>query len=337
MTTLHITNGDGAAGLIKASAVAGDVLPWRDPMHHGPMPAGHDLRALSETRARYLAGPESDPSQALRDFRLRDDHALAASGYANVVLWFEHDLLDQLQILQILDLLARLDPAPGSLEMICIDTFPGITPFRGIGELDPVQTAQLFDLREPVTDAQHELAGAGWVAFRSADPRDLERFAAGDLGALPFLRAALIRHLEEYPWLDDGLTRTERQILSLVAEGVRDPVEVFVHNMEREAVLYIGDWTTFGHIARLCGDARPLITTASGQPFWYPAGSKDRLADFRAQGLQITRTGRDVLSGDADAFDALPRDHWLGGVHLVSGPGLWVWNPARGALQQRRA
>lgn len=34
---LHITNGDCAAEIIKASSLGGDVLPWRDPMHHVPL------------------------------------------------------------------------------------------------------------------------------------------------------------------------------------------------------------------------------------------------------------------------------------------------------------
>ena len=99
---LHITNGDGAAGLLKASGLEGDVLAWRDPMHHGPFPAEPDLKALSALRGRYLAGPDLPEQDVVRDFELRNEHLKSASRYEEVVLWFEHDLLDQLQILQIL-------------------------------------------------------------------------------------------------------------------------------------------------------------------------------------------------------------------------------------------
>ncbi len=44
---LHITNGDGVGNVLDACTIAGDVLPWRDPMHHGPFPAGLDLDAAS--------------------------------------------------------------------------------------------------------------------------------------------------------------------------------------------------------------------------------------------------------------------------------------------------
>ena len=57
---LNITNGDGAAGVIRASAVAGDILPWQDLMFEGPFPAGLDLEATSQQRADYLAATYPD-------------------------------------------------------------------------------------------------------------------------------------------------------------------------------------------------------------------------------------------------------------------------------------
>ena len=103
MVDLHITNGDSAANILKESTIRGDVLPWRDPMHHGPFPADLDLASLSKVRARYLAGPGFDAAEVERDFQLRDEHLRGATQYDRIVLWFEHDLLDQLQILQLLD------------------------------------------------------------------------------------------------------------------------------------------------------------------------------------------------------------------------------------------
>src|SRR5882672_2384435 len=100
-THLHITNGDGAANTLKQFCVGEDVLPWRDPMIDGPFPAGLELSAASKLRAAHLAGAHLGYDQVLRDFRLRDEHlAAAASRYDEITLWFEHDLLDQLQILQ---------------------------------------------------------------------------------------------------------------------------------------------------------------------------------------------------------------------------------------------
>src|SRR5258708_16946765 len=134
---LHVTNGDVTASTLKQMLADDDVLPWRDPMVDGPFPAGLDLAATSQLRAAHLAGPNLEHDQVLRDFRLRDEHFASASRYREITLWFEHDLLDQLQILQILDRLAGAELAGTRLSMICINSFPGVDPFRGLAHLHP--------------------------------------------------------------------------------------------------------------------------------------------------------------------------------------------------------
>lgn len=328
MRTLHITNGDGAAGLLKSSAVPGDVLPWRDPMHHGPFPAGLSLEALRPVRARYLAGQGGDMEAVEREFRLRDEALCAAPGYDRVVLWFEHDLLDQLQILQLLDWFAAAGRSRPEPEIICIDRFAGMDRFRGLGELDPVQIASLFDTRVPVTGDMLTQAQAGWGAFRSASPMDLVAFLTRDLSRLPFLKQALLRHLEEFPSAESGLSRTEQQLLSLVARGVHGPVELFVQNMDLETALYIGDWRTFSVIDGLC---RAGLLSCDTGGFRYPPLSRDTREGFRAQRLGLTDLGRAVEAGEAGMRGRMHRDAWLGGVHVQSGRNAWTWDAARGA------
>ncbi|MEM7171529.1 MAG: hypothetical protein AAF530_15270 [Pseudomonadota bacterium] len=336
MADLHITNGDGAANLLKESALAGDVLPWRDPMHHGPFPAGSDLNEVSDLRADYLAGPGLDSAQARRDFRLRNDHLRAAGKYQRVVLWFEHDLLDQLQILQILDWFAEAPLEETSLDMICINKFKGISPFRGLGQLDAYQLASLWDHRHPVTSLQTALARRAWAAFRSPNPRILEGLLMEDLSPLPFLKAALVRHLEDFPETTTGLTRTESQILNLVAAGHSDPVDIFMANMDFEDALFIGDWRSYHHIAALCAGEEPLLTCADGTPFFYPPLEQRGCEAFREQVIYLTDKGQSILAGKRSAFDLMQRDNWLGGVHLKSGMPLWTWHADQGHLHLRR-
>lgn len=326
MTTLNITNGDGAADIMKQSAIEGDVLVWRDPMHHGPFPAKASLDELARIRGRYLAGGVLDETEIIRDFELRNTHLTSAHDYDRVVLWFEHDLLDQLQILELLNWFADNDPGKINLQMVCINAFEGITPFRGIGQLSADQFAQLANQRQPVTTAQLALARSAFAAFRAEDPRQLEALLTGDMSALPFLKPALARYLEEFPDTTTGLGRTETQILKLVANGINGPGPIFQKNMESETALYIGDWRSFHHIAKLCEGETPLLKTMTGEAFWYPPKTRKGRDAFRAQRLQLTNVGSDILQGRQNAFDCLIRDEWLGGVHLKTGVPMWTWD-----------
>jgi hypothetical protein len=333
MTNLHITNGDCAANILKASGLEGDVLPWRDPMHHGPFVPSHDLDAVSKVRARYLAGAPDAYEDVARSFRLRDAHLRAANRYGEVILWFEHDLLDQLQILQLLDWFSGADLGAAKLSMICIDHFPGVEPFLGLGQLSQEQMTSLYRLRQPVTQEQFKLAVNGWAAFRSPDPTALEAFMTDDLNSLPFLRAALARHLEEYPWTIDGLTRSERQLLKIVAEGIDAPGALFVRNMECETVLFEGDLRTFKHIEDLCSAPAPLLNSEPYGVFHFPPNKTISRADLLGQRLRVTSMGEQVLAGAVESLPVMLRDEWLGGVHLSSAHPMWMWNPDQKKLR----
>ena len=332
---LNITNGDGAAGVIRASAVAGDILPWQDLMFEGPFPAGLDLEATSQQRADYLAVTYPDDRDPADEMQQRDRQFRDAGAYDEIVLWFEHDLLDQLQLLQILAGFA--DARPASLDLICIGNHPAVTEFRGLGQLHPTQAPALLDARAAVTDAQFALAQAGWSAFRSADPRAIETLLAGEMSALPFLAPALSRHLEEFPSTTHGLARTDRQLLELVAGGRRDPLALFMENMALESHLFMGDWSTFRRLAALCDGPTPLLRCRSGLPFRYPPRDKIDIEAFRGQQFVLSASGQEVFDGTADAAALNPVDHWLGGVHLHGDAPLWRWDEEQRQLTQKTA
>ena len=197
---LHITNGDCAVAVIS-KVVQGTILPWRDVLHEGPVRAGLSLEELSAERAHFIAEAGWDDFQSvLKNFKERDATFRRAGEHDEIVLWFEHDLYDQLQLIQVLDGLAELRGPPISL--VCEAEY--------LGPMAPERAAELFVLRNPVTRRHLQEAQAAWAAFRSSDPRALENLK---IAALPYLAAAIRRPLEEFPWTTDGLSRTERQIV----------------------------------------------------------------------------------------------------------------------------
>ncbi|MET0396958.1 MAG: DUF1835 domain-containing protein, partial [Longimicrobiaceae bacterium] len=282
--TLHVTNGDAAAEPLRRAVPGGEVLPWRDVLHEGPVPAGLAPAELDRVRARFLAGGRATPDEVLADLEARDAALAAAAGGGEVVLWFEHDLYDQLQLLQVLDRLGDGDTAGARVSLVCIGEFPGVEPFHGLGQLTAEQLASLYPGRAPVTAGQRALARAAWAAFRAPDPTELERVLAGDTGALPFLRGALLRHLEQFPAVGDGLARTERQVLEAVAAGAATPGEIFVADQAREERVFMGDTTLWGYVAGLAAGPEPLLRAADGAPFRLPEPGGD-LAAFREQRL----------------------------------------------------
>lgn len=328
---LHVTNGDVAAETIARSGLGGEVLPWRDVLHDGPVPAGLPPEELNAVRARFLAEQGwTDAGEARRWLDGRDRALAASAARGEVLLWFEHDLYDQLQLLQVIDLLAER-AADARVTVVCIGAFPGVEPFHGLGQLVPAQMATLFPGRAPVTAAQRELARAAWAAFRSPDPSEIERVLAGDTAALPYLHGALVRHLEQFPAVGDGLSRTERQVLEAVEAGAAGPREVFLADQAREERVFMGDASLWGHLRALTLGPEPLLRVEHGDAFRPPERSGPG-AEFWEQRLELTERGRQVLRGEADRVALCGVDRWLGGVHLRGRAVPWRWDRGAGRL-----
>jgi hypothetical protein len=322
---LHITNGGSAAALIRKTGLPGEVLAWNDVLHEGPAPAGLGLGQLRVLRARFIADRGWAPYEDVLEDFLRRDRALEQfQKHGEVVLWFEHDLYDQLQLIQLLDWFAQRELGATTLSLICIGEFPGVENFHGLGELSPAQLHSLYDTRADITAEQLALGSAAWQAFRSPDPTAIEGLLAQDTTALPFLHAALMRHLEQFPAIDSGLSRTESQILQAVAAGKQTPLDIFLAEQSREEAPFMGDSALWSYIAGLCAGREPLLKGAGSKAFALPSAFPRR-EDFLSQALTITERGRAVLAGQADRARG-GIDRWLGGVYLRGEDAAWRWD-----------
>jgi hypothetical protein len=119
---------------------------------------------------------------------------------------------------------------------------------RGAGALGadvaPSLLASLGRDAPPVSDAQLELARSAWAALTSPTPTALDPLAAGT-PALPAIGQAMHRLLEEQPWADTGLGRTERQLLQALADAARSWEGTFVRTIDMEERPFLGDLTAF--------------------------------------------------------------------------------------------
>ncbi|MGD8842405.1 MAG: hypothetical protein PVJ83_02930, partial [Gammaproteobacteria bacterium] len=231
---LNITNGECAVHVMRQADITGVFLGWDDVLHDGPVPAGLPLEALSEVRAQFIAEQGWGDAEAIRQrFAERDSTLVSCAQYAKIILWFEHDLYDQLQLLQLLDWFERHRPPDSALSMICVD--------RYLGTLTPGEMRELARHEQPVSAAQLALAKRAWAAFRADSPEPWFALLETDTSALPFLAAAVVRLLEEYPACRNGLSRTAQTALQIVAQGERRPGRIFGRYQTSEQPRFLGD------------------------------------------------------------------------------------------------
>jgi hypothetical protein len=327
--TLHVTNGDSAVSGIKAVDATGDVLPWRDVLHEGPVPGRVSFEELTRIRAKFLSSEGAGDRENLeRDLAARDRLLRAYTDYDEVVLWFEWDLYDQLQLIQVLDFLAHWagrDASTTTLSLVCIEGY--------LGELPVERFVPLYEQRRRITPDLLTAARQAWAAFRADDPRELERVAKTENHPLEFLPGALLRQLEEFPSTLNGLSRSERQILDTLRSGPLTFVEVFGSCSKKEERIYCGDSTFARYIERMSLHPNPLLTRPSGDSIVAPATENDYKAFFN-EPMILTQAGVAVLDAKRDWIEMGGSDRWIGGVHLDGRDARWRWNPDSQTLLQ---
>ena len=193
-------------------------------LHVGPL--SFDPATSRRLRARFLAGHGWGDAAAIEGQLERRDELLA--GAQRVLIWVEHDLFDQLQLLQIL---AQV-PEEADVELVQADDF--------LGPLDAAALAALWSGRRPVPPATRRAARDAWQAVT-------EGRLDVDVPELPYLSPALRRLAEER----QPLSRTKHQLLTLLRDGPKTPLELFVANQQLEEAPFLGDAWCFVFLREL--------------------------------------------------------------------------------------
>jgi hypothetical protein len=270
---------------------------------------------LRRIRAAFLAHEGADDVGTADELAERD-RVLADHRAGDYVLWFEADLYDQLQIVQIVARLRELQVPPERITLICVGEHLGIAHFGGLGELNSEQLARLpATAAIPLTSQALEYAARAWAALRAPDPQGLKEIVATPSRELRFVAEAYDRLSREYPSTRDGLSLTERRLLAAVAEGAATAGAAFVRAAAREPRPFLGDTWAFDRLTRMATVATPLLEESP---------------------LRLTEAGRAVLDGRQDHVALNGIDRWIGGVHLTGTDPAWRWDEGTETVTARR-
>ena len=319
MSALILTNGDTASDLLTAAGKQGHIVPWRDSLNEGPLGPISTLEEQANfrtLRANYWADRGvNEPSALEQNYQTRDRLLENHMAYSSIELWFEHDLYDQLQLIEILTRLYHLKRFD-QVFLIQAETY--------LGMQQPDSILKLESLSLPVSEQMMAIADLAWQTVAHETPKKLAEFITLKPAGFPFLRQALTRLLEELPG-PDGLSRTQRQMLYSLSRGVNRPGMLFGRCQAMEEAQFWGDLGFFDVLSKLQFCTAPLI---EGLPFASSMqvfqDSETRKSFIQSQ-LTLTDLGQEILTGTADHADHNEIEYHLGGTHIRSN-NLWRWD-----------
>jgi hypothetical protein len=320
---LHIHNGDSTANKMKEAGFPGEHFAFREALATGPTPRGLSRDEWLAVRANYLAeGVGLNAEEVKKDLSRMDEALRDVSSHDEAIMWFEHDLFCQINLIYLLNHFANQDLGNAKLSLICIGEFPGREDFRGLGELTAEQMASLFDTRHEVTDAEMALAHRAWEAYCAPDPEAVESLTSEDTRALPYLRGGLLQHLARFPSVRNGLGFAENKLLELIRNGQSEFMRLCPAFFDAEPAYGLGDYQVWRDLERIARVDQPLVIIEGH------TDSRIHKASF-----SITETGIEVLEGRADFVDLNGIDQWLGGVRLNK-DSLWRWDEQKQELNR---
>lgn len=285
---LHITSGDIAGASLAKAGLGGEVFVWHDILYDGPRTPGWPDDDTLAARALFLeesTGGGLDRAYILQTLRDQYNKLQEAVSHSAIVLWFDACLFDQAMLAHILTCLDHLQIREA--ELLCVDAFPGIEPFHGLGQLQPEQLASLYPDRRPVTGEQFRFAAVVDRAFAAQDTKILSGLAQGADAPLPWIAAAAKRWLLEQPDPATGLGRLETLALAAVRQGHEIPGKIFAAVAAADPPpQFWGDIMLWGKINGLARRTPPLLRIegpADRLPQWESALP---LKDFRVKPVE---------------------------------------------------
>ena len=280
---LHITSGDLAGDLLRQSGLPGEVFVWHDILYDGPRMAGWPDEENLVSRARFLeqaTGGGLTQERILEALRNQYRRLTETADYKRIVLWFDACLFDQSMLVHILTCLDYQNVR--EVDLLCVDKFPGIEPFHGLGQLEAGQMASLFEKGRPVTDSQFRFAVLVDGAFAIRDADLLTEISRNTNAPLPWVPAAVRRWLQEQPDPVTGLERLEGLALDAIRAGCETPEEIIAAVAATDTPpQFWGDTTLWAKINALAERKPPLVRIegpAKRLPQWEGMGD---LGEFR--------------------------------------------------------
>lgn len=324
MLQLHIVNGDHVGDKLKEGNIPGDILVWREIYPVGPVFLEMSEHYQSPSRLEYLERSLGIPAEDYVSNYKYQEHVLHNfHKYDEVVLWFEHDLFDQLMLSFLLHWFSTQKLGHTKLSLLCIGNYPGIEIFKGLGQLSTKQLEQLSGTWQPIGQKEMETGRRIWESYTSPDITRHVDIVHEDISALPFAQAALEVHLSRLPSTRNGLGIVEQTTLELVRDGVNTPLELLMEIGDRLNVLGIGDLEYWYRLRSML--ERPNALLEIEDPNSFPNYRKKGSPSFDKCVVALTEVGREVVAGVEDWVKIKGIDEWYGGLRLY-GDLAWRWD-----------
>ena len=211
---LHITNGDSTTNLLKKYNYQGTFITWREMLCEGKTTIDVGSEAFWKNRFNFLRDTYKVSKEKFIDFTLKEYRSLCGQKKQDeIVLWFEHDLFCQINMLAVISWLKRYR-SNRKISLVCSGYIDNSEKLYDLNKLSKNQLQNHYKNRTELTQDDIEYADYIWQLYCSDSPLRLESVSKfNPMSPFLYLEQALKTHLQRFPSTNNGLNLIENFIL----------------------------------------------------------------------------------------------------------------------------
>jgi hypothetical protein len=212
---LHILNGDAMVPAFHESGIGGDIIVWREILSEGPV-AGLSEEEFFHLRAIYIRETFGNSADQYDEKIVSSFNRIKnCAAYDQIYLWFEQDLVCQVNLLFLLTSLSKIHPS--GIFVVKFYEDERMKLHKGFGVLSGKQLEERYQFLQPMTSALLQFASLAWKTYMKNDVAEIEKLSAEVPPAFPYLKTAVETHVKRIPSVETGINEPERQLLEMLA------------------------------------------------------------------------------------------------------------------------
>jgi len=217
---LHITNGDSTTNYLQKLNIQGDFITWREMLCEGKTEVNVGSEHFWKSRFVFLKESYRITKKQFIDLTLKEYRNLCnQKTQEEIVLWFEHDLFCQVNMLAVISWLKRYRKGR-AISLVCSGTINESDKMFGLSQLSEKQIRNHYKNKIELTQDDIEYADYVWQLYCSNNPIQLQNvYQYQPSETFKYLTDSLLSHLQRFPSLGNGLNAVENNILTIASKN----------------------------------------------------------------------------------------------------------------------
>ena len=227
---LHITNGDTTTNYLQKLKFSGEFITWREMLCEGKTTTDVGSENFWKNRFEFFKTSYKVSKQKFINYTVKEYRNLCnKKEQKEIVLWFEHDLFCQINMIAVISWLKRYRKGY-HISLVCSGKVKGSRKMFSLPELSKEQIHQHYKDKIELTQDDIEYADS---------PLRLETiYKFNPMSPFQYLATALEAHLQRFPSIENGLNKIENTILKTVNNHHFSTKNDLVNQLLKEQEVY---------------------------------------------------------------------------------------------------